>query len=185
MSQEPGNDDNAPGTGQDEGFSQPARILVVEDDIDTLHLFGRLLRLAPLEMELPYASIAPIEEHDGEEAIAFLHTLEGQSIDGILLDMQLGAVSGFDVLRDMEMDERLRQIPVCMITGGELHDEPLVTPYLALTCQDGLTTRELTQAIAALMPIVLPGLNVRAQDARAKDLRVLQPSATPQSIEPR
>jgi signal transduction histidine kinase/CheY-like chemotaxis protein len=150
----------------------PVRILVVEDDVDTLRLFGRMLRLAPLEIELPCSTIVPVEAQSGEEALELLCAPDGALIDGVLLDMQLGAISGFDVLRAMEQEQKLREIPVCMITGGELRDEPMTTPYLGLTRADGLTTSELLQAIAAILPIVVPGIDVRAS----------QPHAAPQSV---
>ncbi len=78
----------------------------------------------------------------------------------MLLDIQLGAVSGFDVLHEVESDDRLRRIPLCIIRGAEVRDGPLVTPYFALTRQGGLTVRELTQTIAAVMRVVLPGVDV-------------------------
>jgi signal transduction histidine kinase/CheY-like chemotaxis protein len=146
---------------------RPARILVVEDDPDTLRLYGRMLRLAPLEMKLPCSVVVPIEAQSGEEAIEFLHARGDQGIDGVLLDMQLGAINGFDVLRSMDADEHLRHISVCMVTGDSVHEEPLVTPYLTLSRADGLSTRELTQLIAALMPVVLPGIEVRVPQQSA------------------
>lgn len=152
---------------------QAAHILVVEDDIDTARLFSRMLRMASLELKLPYQALIPIEALNGQEALDFLRTPHEYTLDSVLLDMQLGAISGFDVLREMESDEYLRHIPVCMITGGELRDEPLLTPYLALTRQSGLTARELTKAIAAIIPVVLPGIAVLAP----------QPSATWRSTE--
>ena len=152
----------APQIGEDNEFKDghPARVLVVEDDEDTLRLLSRMLRLASAEMTLNYTAIIPIECHNGEEAIEFLRSPAGQELDGMLLDIQLGAVSGFDVLHEMETDDRLRRLPFCIISGAEVHDEPLVTPYFTLTRQGGLTVRELTQAIAAIMQVVLPGVEV-------------------------
>jgi signal transduction histidine kinase/CheY-like chemotaxis protein len=150
-----------------EGEGRAARILVVEDDPDTLRLYSRMLRLAPLEMKLPCSAVVPIEAQSGEEAIEFLRMRSDLAIDGVLLDMQLGTMTGFDVLHSMDSEERLRHIPVCMVTGDGVHEPPLVTPYLTLTRQDGLSTRELTQLIAALMPVVLPGIEVRVPQQSA------------------
>jgi signal transduction histidine kinase/CheY-like chemotaxis protein len=150
-----------------EGEGRAARILVVEDDPDTLRLYSRMLRLAPLEVKLPCSAVVPIEAQSGEEAIEFLRMRSDLAIDGVLLDMQLGTMTGFDVLHSMDSEERLRHIPVCMVTGDGVHEQPLVTPYLTLTRQDGLSTRELTQLIAALMPVVLPGIEVRVPQQSA------------------
>ena len=159
-----------PQISEDDKFQEghPARVLVVEDDEDTLRLLSRMLRLASSEMTLSYTAIIPIECHNGEEAIEFLRSPAGQELDGMLLDIQLGDVSGFDVLHEMETDDRLRHLPFCIISGAEVHDEPLVTPYFTLTRQGGLTVRELTQTIAAIMQVVLPGVEVSVPQPTAR-----------------
>jgi CheY-like chemotaxis protein len=137
-------------------------MLVVEDDEDALRLFGRLLRLAPREARGDFDAIVPVELNCGEDAIEYLRTSDGQSIDGALLDIRLGATTGFEVLSEIEKHERLRHVSVCFTTGGDLTDQPLVTPHLTVSKQDGLTASELIQATAALMQLMLPGLSVSA-----------------------
>jgi CheY-like chemotaxis protein len=145
--------------------ARPFRMLVVEDDEDALRLFGRLLRLAPAEVRGPFSAFVPLELQRGEDAIAFLRSADGQAIDGALLDIRLGSSTGFDVLREIERHEALRRVPVCLTTGGDLTEQPLITPFVTLSKSEGLTASELLHATAALMQVVLPGVSVNVTSA--------------------
>ena len=154
-----------------------ARVLVIEDDEDTLHLMGRLLRSLPEEVRQGYDAIIPVEMRSGEQALAYLRGLAAQetnvadhserdgndTIHGILLDLKLGGASGFDVLDEIDQQSMLREIPVCIVSGQEASGNILITPYLNVARQPGLTARELTQAVAALLQLMLPGVEVTAR----------------------
>ena len=146
-----------------------AHILVIEDDEDALHLMGRLLRSLPEEARQGYDAIIPVEMRSGEQALAYLRALvspeseEMLSIDGILLDLKLDGASGFDVLDEIDRQPALRGIPVCIVSGQEASGNVLITPYLNVTRQSGLTARELTQAVASLLQLMLPGIEVTAR----------------------
>jgi CheY-like chemotaxis protein len=160
---------------------RPARILIVEDDEDALHLLGRMLRSAPETFHCGYDAVIPVEMRSGEQAIEYLRELaqpQTQSqtaeaghtpreptttlppIDGILLDLKLSGVHGYEVLAELDRHEVLRPTPVCIVSGQELSGEALTSPSLTLARGTGLTARDLTQAIAALMQIALPGVSV-------------------------
>ncbi|MCL5994797.1 MAG: ATP-binding protein [Chloroflexi bacterium] len=156
------------------GF-RSARFLVVEDDEDALHLLGRMLRSAPEEVRHNYDALIPIEMRSGEQALEFLRASAaaapdthndgtGNRIEGVLLDLrlgeQLGERSGLDVLHAIDGDPALRDIPVCVVSGQETPGDILMSSHLTLLRQPGLSARELTQAIAALMQITLPGVDV-------------------------
>ena len=140
--------------------AEPFRVLVVEDDEDALRLFGRLLRLAPAQAKGPFSAIVPVELNSGEEAIEYLRTADGRAIDAALLDLRLGSVTGFDVLHEMDQHDHLKQVPVCLTTGGDMTDQPLITPFVTLGKPDGLNANELLQTMAALLQVVVPGLSV-------------------------
>jgi CheY-like chemotaxis protein len=93
------------------------RILLGEDD--------------PRDVELTLAALA---EHNlanqvvvvgnGEQALDYLHRRgefstrrEGNPVV-VLLDIKMPKVGGLDVLREMKADERLRTIPVIMLTSS-------------------------------------------------------------------
>jgi CheY-like chemotaxis protein len=142
------------------GQGKSARILVVDDDEDTLQMMSRMLRLTPADVRGKFESVIPVRARSGEQALELLRATGGAAINGIFLDLVLDGMSGFDVLREMETDDCLRQIPVCLVSGYLVSGDPLITPYLELTRRDGLSVNELAQAIAALLGIVLPGLEV-------------------------
>jgi signal transduction histidine kinase/CheY-like chemotaxis protein len=142
---------------------RPARILIIEDDEDASYLLSRMLRLAPPTVYSAYQGITILKARSGEQAIQMLSELaqpDAEPIDAILLDLVLGAVSGYTVLSELESRAWLRDIPVCVITGQVASGDLLVTPYLTFTRQNGLSARELAEAVTALTKIALPGVDV-------------------------
>ena len=85
-----------------------ARILLAEDD--------RILRKAG-ETALRKKGYDVITAVDGEDALA--KARKDLPPDLILLDVMMPKVHGFDVLRGLKGDPRLRDIPVIMLTNLE------------------------------------------------------------------
>jgi HAMP domain-containing protein/CheY-like chemotaxis protein len=94
-------------------FTVPRRkqLLVVEDN------------------QVEQRSIRELLDHDdidiataacGEEALEFLRN---NACDCVVLDLKLPDMSGFDVLKQLGMDEKLAEIPVVVFTGRELSAE--------------------------------------------------------------
>ena len=150
------------------GSAFPARILVIEDDDDTSFLIDRMLRA---EATPDRRSVTTIEARNGAQAIEIMLSIvavEGpdiksskDTIDGVLLDIQLGDMTGFDVLSEMSRHEGLRRIPVCLMSGYAPYtgDGPLITPYLTLTRYDGIAAKDAVEAIVHLLHVALPGIN--------------------------
>jgi CheY-like chemotaxis protein len=142
---------------------RPARILIVEDEEDALYLLSRMLHLAPTAVLPGYSGVTVLKAPTGEQAIQLLNDLalpDTEPIDAILLDLVLGTVSGYTVLAELERQPWLRDIPVCVITGQVASGDLLVTPYLTFTRHNGLSARELAEAVVALTKIALPGVDV-------------------------
>jgi len=92
--------------------SSPVEILLVEDNADDAEQMLEALQDGELD-----ARVTVIE--DGEAAIDYLHH-PGQALpDLILLDLHLPRKSGHEVLADIKGDERLRRIPVVILTSSE------------------------------------------------------------------
>ncbi len=100
--------------------SKPFHILHVEDDDVHAGLVRRILADAPVRVEL-------IRLADGADAIRYLRgTGAGPDRpwpDLILLDLKLPKISGHEVLRALKRDDRLRQIPVVVLTCSDSEDD--------------------------------------------------------------
>jgi signal transduction histidine kinase/CheY-like chemotaxis protein len=158
--------DKLDASGQPEA-KQVARILLVEDDEDALHLLSRLLRAVPPEFRADFAMLSAVEVRSGAQALEVLRSAEADMLDGVLLDLGLGVVSGQDVLTMMSSDPTFSALPVCIVSGQLLGAETLVATHLTVTKRPGLNSRELIQAIRALLPIVLPGFKPLLQEGPA------------------
>ena len=82
------------------------RILVVDDDFQVLKLVTLLLGRQGYETA---------EAESGEVALELL--AHGPPPDLVLLDVELGGMSGFDVVKRMKLEDRTRATPVIMVTG--------------------------------------------------------------------
>jgi DNA-binding response OmpR family regulator len=88
-------------------YGKRYRILIVEDDSACAIMYQRALRFAGFEV-----AIAP-------DGLAALRTLEQQSPDLIVLDLQLPGFRGEAVLSEVAMRPDLRHIPVVVVTGSD------------------------------------------------------------------
>jgi CheY-like chemotaxis protein len=82
-------------------------LFMAEDDPLMSRMYERAFRLAGDEL---------IMAHDGEEALTMLQKVEEKPAV-ILLDVMMPKINGFDVLRKIKEDEKLKSIPVIMLTN--------------------------------------------------------------------
>ena len=98
-------------------------LLLVEDNPD--HVF--LTRRALQHNSTVEISIDHVE--DGESALDYLfhrrHYLNAPRPDLILLDLQLPAKSGLEVLQEVKADPSLRRIPVVILTTSQAQKDVL------------------------------------------------------------
>lgn len=101
---------------------EPATILLVEDNPDHADLTRRALKNGNMINEVFWAK-------DGEEALEYLQQRGRHAATQaprpalILLDIKLPKVDGPEVLRRIKSDERLRTIPVVMLTTSAADDD--------------------------------------------------------------
>ena len=100
-------------------------VLVVEDNEDDVMIIKRAMRKSEFKCDLYFA-------YDGEQALDFLHR-QGEFDDApkpdlVLLDLKLPKANGFEVLAVIKQEERLRRIPVIVLTNSE-RDEDMVRAY--------------------------------------------------------
>lgn len=105
--------------------SKKLKILLVEDDPNDVKLTERALSRSSVKSELFVA-------RDGQEALDFLYN-QGEFTDAprpdlIFLDLKLPRVNGHEVLAKIKQDERLRRIPVIVLTISR-REEDMVKAY--------------------------------------------------------
>jgi CheY-like chemotaxis protein len=88
---------------------QPARVLVVDDDVDAMNSLGDLLRLFGLEVHLAHAA---------EDALAAARRVLPHAI---LCDLEMPSLDGFDVARCVRADPLVRDAALLAVSGH--HDE--------------------------------------------------------------
>src|SRR3989344_3299178 len=84
-----------------------ANLFMAEDDPLMSRMYERAFRLGGHEL---------LMAHDGEEALALLEKADPKPTL-VLLDVMMPKMNGFDVLRKMKENEKLKHIPVIMLTN--------------------------------------------------------------------
>jgi CheY-like chemotaxis protein len=103
------------------------RILMVEDDAKDVELSLTALEDYNLVNEVVVA-------HDGEEALDYLYCRGAYQTRGrenpavILLDLKLPKVDGLEVLKQIKSDEKLKLIPVVVLTSSK-EEKDMVASY--------------------------------------------------------
>jgi CheY-like chemotaxis protein len=107
-------------------------VLAVDDDLNTLRLLDEILSSAGYE---------PISAASGQEALAMLSQVE---VDAILLDLLMPEMDGFEVLRQIKSNPKLRDIPILVLTAKELTEQDLqvLTPRTSAVYQKGASWKE-------------------------------------------
>ena len=88
-------------------------ILLVEDNMDDANLAIRALKKQNLANHL-------LHLQDGDQALKYLLNRDGSQLPKlILLDIKMPKVDGIEVLQKIKSDERLRVVPVVMLTSSK------------------------------------------------------------------
>jgi CheY-like chemotaxis protein len=87
------------------------RILIVEDKATSRELLRTVLEQQGYAVE---------EASDGEEA---LRKIREQPPDLVLLDLQIPARNGYDVVREVRNDPRLQTIPIVAVTASAMQGD--------------------------------------------------------------
>jgi DNA-binding response OmpR family regulator len=87
------------------------RILVVDDEVNIVKL---------LESRLTANGYTVITAYNGREA---LDKVKQEKDDLIILDLMLPDIDGYEVLRELRLDEYYKEVPIIMLTAkGEMGD---------------------------------------------------------------
>jgi CheY-like chemotaxis protein len=108
-------------------MNELGRILIVEDDPKDVELTLTALEEYNLANEV-------VVTRDGEEALDYLYcrgNFERRTSDNpavLLLDLKLPKVDGLEVLQQIKSDEKLRMIPVVVLTSSR-EEKDMVASY--------------------------------------------------------
>lgn len=103
------------------------RILLVEDDDRDVELTMNALEEYNLANEV-------VVTRDGEEALDYLYcrgkhnSRSGDNPAVLLLDLKLPKVDGLEVLRQLKSDEKLKMIPIVVLTSSR-EEKDMVASY--------------------------------------------------------
>ena len=109
----------------------PVEILLVEDNPADVRLTQEALKEGKVYNNLHWAK-------DGVEALEFLHR-QGRYADAprpdiILLDLNLPKKDGREVLQDIKKDDKLKRIPVVILTTSKAEEDVLKSYNLHANC---------------------------------------------------
>ena len=123
-----------------------AKVLVVEDDADSLEIVTRTLERAG------HVAVSAANGWEG------LLALDAHHIDVIILDLMMPGMNGNAFLRIIRNDQRRKQLPVVILTalnGGDMFRSVADLGVQEWLLKADYTTKQLTDAVERLArPIV-------------------------------
>ena len=125
--------------------SRVRSVLVVDDDPEMLRLLTQMLRACSRHYQVWQAK-------GGAEA---LKALRQARPDAVLLDLIMPEVDGHAVLHGMRHDERLRDVPVVVITARDYEEQVVKIDALGVTRAGGLSVGEGSRCLKACLDSLL------------------------------
>jgi CheY-like chemotaxis protein len=131
-------------------MQQPVkRLLLVDNDLEIIQLYTRMLESSDLGFEVTAVS-------SGMEALVAMHN---QPVDLVLLDLSMPEMDGMAVLDAKNSDPAICDIPVMLISAMDLRTHPLQSRLVVATLADGLGPAKLIECAIGLSDILLkPGM---------------------------
>ncbi len=103
-------------------YKKPIKVLIAEDNEADVRLVREVLKEGKILVNL-------VSVEDGEDAMAYLRKENNykdvESPDIILLDLNMPKKSGHEVLAEMKTDEKLKIIPVIVMTISKAEEDIL------------------------------------------------------------
>lgn len=94
-----------PATESEEAVSRPLRVLIVDDNVDTVLSFSMLLKASGHEV---------LTAHDGPTAVRIANEMLP---DAILLDIGLPGLNGYEVAKRIRLNPELNNVVLVALTG--------------------------------------------------------------------
>jgi len=124
---------------------QANKVLIVDDNVEALRLFSRMILSIRDTCRVTRAS-------GGNQALTLMRQHQP---DLVLLDLVMPGVDGFQVLEVKAGDETIRDIPVAIISSQDPYGTPIASPWLRIAYKDGFSVHFLIQSIQAISNILI------------------------------
>jgi signal transduction histidine kinase/CheY-like chemotaxis protein len=134
-------------------------VLLVDDDPETIQLFARIISIARPDARVIRAS-------QGREA---LQIMRERLPDVVVLDLLLQDMNGFDLLAEKKMDERVRNIPVIIVSSTDPSGIPIIANRFSVSCNQGMSAQQFLNCITTVSEI----LNSDSQTQHPERLKML------------
>ena len=125
---------------------QPKNILLVDDNLEELQLFIRVLSSSSVK----YSVIRAI---NGKQA---LNMLRERHPDLMILDLVMEGLDGFHVLEEKNRDPEIRDIPVIIFSSLDPTGVPIATSSLTVMKSGGISIKELVTGVEVLSQVLTP-----------------------------
>lgn len=137
------------------------RILIVDDDLGFVQLIQRLLETLPATYHIHRA-------YDGQQA---LDIAQAHPPDLILLDLAMPTMDGFQVLAQLQGDDRLQHIPVIVLTATRyIQDDSEHNTKMVIQQPGGLRPGDVLRHINAVIEPLARRQQVDVPDKPEKQL---------------
>ncbi len=127
------------------GGSPVKRVLIVDDDPQVLHLWGRMLQARDDTLEVTTAS-------SGEQA---LEELRSQSLDLVLLDVVMPNMDGWQMMAIKDQDKTIRDVPVILVSARDPTEQPLASQAMLVTMGHGLSLSKILRCSLGISALLL------------------------------
>jgi DNA-binding response OmpR family regulator len=139
-----------------------SKLLIVEDDPLISRMYEKAFKASGHEIFLA---------GDGEKALEMLQ-IEGNRPNIILLDVMMPKMNGFDVLRKLEADEKLKNIPVILLTnlaGQQDAEKGLELGAVLYLVKSQYSPKEIVEKVEQIIESYgrkdnIPKVNVKTKD---------------------
>jgi signal transduction histidine kinase/CheY-like chemotaxis protein len=121
-------------------------VLIVDDEIEMLQLFVRILDSAD-------QNYLVLRARDGKQA---LEVLRERHPDVMLMDLIMPEMDGFQVIKEMKQDGQIADIPVVIVSSKDPSGAPIISESLTVTRKGGLSTRELANCLYTISEALAP-----------------------------
>ncbi|MCL5997221.1 MAG: hybrid sensor histidine kinase/response regulator [Chloroflexi bacterium] len=121
------------------------RVLIADDDPDTIHMLSKMLRACDENLEIIAAT-------DGRQA---LDEMRRRLPDLVLLDLIMPDMNGWQVLAAKAAEDGIRDIPILILSATDLQDHPVSSRLVLGTMGEGLSLNKLLCCAQTLANLLL------------------------------